>query len=142
VEILYFEKGEEPDLVLAESDPDISEIYLPGDYTHVGVPTAATARRIKVLVDITDSPAITADRADSCELFSSLDGGALSDLSVSMVDSAGTRKVDERLLVLFRKVIPNVVYSCRIALADGKGFAIFHNLLITEESNVSGFPAA
>ena len=34
VEILFFDKGEEPDLVLAESDPNISELYLPAEYEH------------------------------------------------------------------------------------------------------------
>jgi hypothetical protein len=34
VELLFFDTGEEPDLVLAESDPDISELYLPAEYKH------------------------------------------------------------------------------------------------------------
>jgi outer membrane protein OmpA-like peptidoglycan-associated protein len=34
VEILHFDLGEEPDLVLAESDPDVSELYLPGQFEH------------------------------------------------------------------------------------------------------------
>ncbi|HEX9618603.1 MAG TPA: OmpA family protein, partial [Polyangiaceae bacterium] len=32
VEVLFFEDGEEPDLVLAESDPEVSELFLPGEY--------------------------------------------------------------------------------------------------------------
>jgi outer membrane protein OmpA-like peptidoglycan-associated protein len=34
VELLFFDSGEEPDLVLAESDPDISELYLPAEFKH------------------------------------------------------------------------------------------------------------
>ncbi len=34
VELLFFQSGEEPDLVLAESDPDVSELYLPGSFEH------------------------------------------------------------------------------------------------------------
>lgn len=34
VELLFFESGEEPDLVLAESDPDVSDLYLPGSFEH------------------------------------------------------------------------------------------------------------
>lgn len=34
VEIMFFDEGEEPDLVLAESDPDITEIYLPAEFEH------------------------------------------------------------------------------------------------------------
>ncbi|HEU5074403.1 MAG TPA: OmpA family protein [Polyangiaceae bacterium] len=34
VELLFFESGEEPDLVLAESDPDVSDLYLPGSFAH------------------------------------------------------------------------------------------------------------
>jgi outer membrane protein OmpA-like peptidoglycan-associated protein len=32
VEILFFEPGEEPDITIAASDPDLSELYLPGGY--------------------------------------------------------------------------------------------------------------
>ena len=35
VEVFFFDPGEEPDLILAESDPDVSELYLPGEYKHV-----------------------------------------------------------------------------------------------------------
>jgi len=44
VEILFFDKGEEPDLVLAESDPNISEIYLPAEYKHTPVEPMLSAK--------------------------------------------------------------------------------------------------
>jgi outer membrane protein OmpA-like peptidoglycan-associated protein len=34
VEILFFEPGEEPDLSTAASEPELSELYLPGGYVH------------------------------------------------------------------------------------------------------------
>jgi len=45
VEVLFFDEGEEPDLVLAESDPDISELYLPSEYSHTTVPPLLSAKR-------------------------------------------------------------------------------------------------
>ncbi len=45
VEVLFFDEGEEPDLKLAESDPDISEIYLPAEYEHRGIPPLISAKR-------------------------------------------------------------------------------------------------
>jgi len=45
VEILFFETGEEPDLVLAESDPDISDVYLPAEYRHRPVDAMVSAKR-------------------------------------------------------------------------------------------------
>lgn len=38
VELMFFDTGEEPDLVLAESDPDVSELYLPAEYEHQTIP--------------------------------------------------------------------------------------------------------
>lgn len=45
VEVFFFDEGEEPDLVLAESDPDISELYLPSAYRHTTVPPLLSAKR-------------------------------------------------------------------------------------------------
>lgn len=44
VELLFFEGGEEPDLVHAEEDPEMSEVYLPGVYTRTPVNIRATAK--------------------------------------------------------------------------------------------------
>jgi len=44
VELLSLDAGEEPDLVLAESDPDVSDLYLPGNYQRKPVPTRANGR--------------------------------------------------------------------------------------------------
>ncbi len=52
VEVLFFDQGEEPDLVLAESDPDISEIYLPAEYVHVTLPPEVTAKRKGVALQL------------------------------------------------------------------------------------------
>jgi len=45
VELLFFEAGEEPDIALAKSDPDVSEIYLPGTYDQVPVDVGKSAKR-------------------------------------------------------------------------------------------------
>ena len=37
VEFLFFEAGDEPDLILAESDPDLSDIYLTEEYKHASI---------------------------------------------------------------------------------------------------------
>lgn len=63
VEILLFEQGEEPDVELAKSDPDISEIYLPGMYRRVPMKPMVTARRREVrLVDHWGHPYVGAVR--------------------------------------------------------------------------------
>jgi hypothetical protein len=41
VELLNFDLGEEPDLELAESDPDVSDLYLPGNYQRNALPLRA-----------------------------------------------------------------------------------------------------
>jgi outer membrane protein OmpA-like peptidoglycan-associated protein len=45
VELLFFDEGEEPDLSLAASDPDISEVYSRGTYEHETIPVT-TAKRV------------------------------------------------------------------------------------------------
>ncbi len=44
VEVLFFAIGDEPDLVLAESDPDLSEIYLPVEYQHRAIEPMVSAK--------------------------------------------------------------------------------------------------
>lgn len=44
VELLFFTIGDEPDLVLAESDPDLSEIYLPIEYQHRAIEPMVSAK--------------------------------------------------------------------------------------------------
>jgi outer membrane protein OmpA-like peptidoglycan-associated protein len=45
VELLFFDEGEEPDLVAAESDPETAELYLPGVYVRAALKSASSARR-------------------------------------------------------------------------------------------------
>lgn len=37
VELLFFDAGDEPDLMLAESDPEMSDIYLAAEYKHASI---------------------------------------------------------------------------------------------------------
>jgi outer membrane protein OmpA-like peptidoglycan-associated protein len=49
VEIHFFEPGEEPDLVHAESDAETSELYLPGFFERTPLPPTPTAKRPNTL---------------------------------------------------------------------------------------------
>jgi hypothetical protein len=49
VELLSFDLGEEPDLVLAESDPDVSDLYLPGNYQRTPLQPPKTALGMRSL---------------------------------------------------------------------------------------------
>jgi outer membrane protein OmpA-like peptidoglycan-associated protein len=43
IEILFFDQGEEPDLLHAAEDPETSELYLPGNYEHTALPPLTDA---------------------------------------------------------------------------------------------------
>jgi len=47
-EILFFDPGEEPDLVQADATPEMSEIYLPGQYAHEHLEPMLTAKPWRV----------------------------------------------------------------------------------------------
>jgi hypothetical protein len=46
---LIFDLGEEPDLELAESDPDVSDLYLPGNFERTPIEPPKTALGIRDL---------------------------------------------------------------------------------------------
>jgi len=52
VELLTFDAGEEPDLVLAESDPDVSDLYLPGTYQRKALPVRTSALASSLTFDL------------------------------------------------------------------------------------------
>lgn len=51
VEILFFEPGEEPDLIHAESDPETSELYLPGFFERAPLQPLLSAKPFKATWD-------------------------------------------------------------------------------------------
>jgi outer membrane protein OmpA-like peptidoglycan-associated protein len=51
VEILFFEPGEEPDLIQAESDPETSELYLPGFFVRNPLQSMLSAKPFKATWD-------------------------------------------------------------------------------------------
>lgn len=54
VELLLFERGEEPDLALAKSDPDITELYLPGTYAFEPVAAGLGVKKKKLCIQFVD----------------------------------------------------------------------------------------
>jgi hypothetical protein len=53
VEIVFFERGEEPDLVHAEEDPETSELYLPGFFQRAPVEAMVSAKPWRADFDAT-----------------------------------------------------------------------------------------
>lgn len=57
VEILFFEAGEEPDLVAAENDPETSELYLPGHFERTPLDPMLSAKPWRAAWEDPERPA-------------------------------------------------------------------------------------
>lgn len=125
VEVLFFDKGEEPDLVLAESDPDISEIYLPSEFQHVPI-LEVSAKRISYVLTLLPNPELDDEQQFS---FDMTGDQSASPVERSMDDATsaadGTRKI------VF-KIAPVGNYTLRCLIGGEPLVTIFRGIPVDQ----------
>jgi len=125
VEVLFFDKGEEPDLVLAESDPDISEIYLPSEFQHVPI-LEVSAKRISYVLTLLPNPELDSEQQFSFDLTGDQSASPVERAMTDAVASAdGTRKI------VF-KIAPLGNYTLRCLVGGKPLVTVFRNIPVDQ----------
>ncbi|MEP7049159.1 MAG: OmpA family protein [Pseudomonadota bacterium] len=89
VEILFFEKGEEPDITHAAGDPETSDLYLPGFYERAALPIRASGLASSFTFDLEMASDLPWTASDSIAIQDS-DGTTVLQAIIGTGQSVGT----------------------------------------------------